>query len=137
MTVIDPFLDRSQSSASARLEGRELAMLRHDIRGALKGVMGAAGQMAAAELDADARRQVERICAACRTLACLVGIVLGEEPDPAEAEADRRVETDKLPRRSPPPLRRRGRRPRALASWSRPGRARPPASGPIGWRSAG
>ena len=71
-------------------------MLRHDIRGALMGVMGAAGQMEAAELDADARRQVERICAASRTLACLVGIVLGEEPDPAEAEADRRVETDKL-----------------------------------------
>ena len=40
MTVIDPFLDRSQSSAGARLEGRELAMLRHDIRGALMGVIG-------------------------------------------------------------------------------------------------
>ena len=137
MTVIDPFLDRSQSSASARLEGRELAMLRHDIRGALMGVMGAAGQMEAAELDADARRQVERICAASRTLACLVGIVLGEEPDPAEAEADRRVETDKLPRAicaaaTPPRPPTAGSR-----SWSRPGPARPPASGPIGWRSAG
>jgi len=59
MTVIDPSLDRSQGSASARLEGHELAMLRHDIRGALMGVMGAAGQMAAAELGAEARGQVE------------------------------------------------------------------------------
>jgi CheY-like chemotaxis protein len=94
MTVIDPSLDRGHSSAIARPEGRDLAMLRHDIRGALMGVIGAAGQMETARLDADARRQVERICAASRTLACLVGIVL--EPDPADPDADRRVETDWL-----------------------------------------
>ena len=57
MTVIDPFLDRSQNSAGMRPEGRELAMLRHDIRGALMGVMGAVGQMETATLDTEARRR--------------------------------------------------------------------------------
>jgi CheY-like chemotaxis protein/two-component sensor histidine kinase len=97
MSVIDPFLDRSQSSASAWLEGRELAMLRHDIRGALMGVIGAAGQMEAqmeaAALAPELRARVERIGAASRTLACLVGLAFGEEPDQDPAGG---VETEKL-----------------------------------------
>jgi two-component system aerobic respiration control sensor histidine kinase ArcB len=95
MTVIDPFLDRSQSAAGARLESRETAMLRHDIRGALMGVIGAAGQLETAELGPEVRGQVERVCAASRTLAGLVGLVLGDEAGAAEADAER-VETGRL-----------------------------------------
>lgn len=94
MTVIDPFLDRSQSPASVRLEHRELAMLRHDIRGALMGIIGAAGQMEAARLGDELRAQVERVGAASRTLATLVGMVLGEEPDPGEPADGPRIDTD-------------------------------------------
>jgi CheY-like chemotaxis protein len=94
MTVIDPLLDRSQSSAGARLEGRELAMLGHDVRGALMAVIGAAGQVEAADPGPDLRGQVERIGAAARTLAHLVGLVLGEEPYPDGAASG--VETEKL-----------------------------------------
>ena len=93
MTVIDPFLDWSHGLLGARLDDRELAMLRHDIRGALMGVIGAAGQMEAAGLGTAARGQVERICAASRTLASLVGIVLGDEPEAGEAPG---IATEKL-----------------------------------------
>ncbi len=70
-------------------------MLCHDVRGALTGVIGAAGQIEAADPGPDLRGQVERIGAAARTLAHLVGLVLGEEPDPDEAAASG-VETEKL-----------------------------------------
>ena len=98
MTVIDPFLDRSQNSAPARLESREMAMLRHDIRGALMGVTGAAGYLETAEIDAGLRPQVERIAAASRVLACLIEAALGEEPDPDEPRIEPRIEISALSR---------------------------------------
>jgi CheY-like chemotaxis protein len=89
MSVIDPFLDGSQSQGSARgPEGRDLVMLHHDIRGALQGVVGAVAQVDAAALGPENRVQFERIAAASRTLAGLVGAALGEVPDP-EAEKAR------------------------------------------------
>ncbi len=94
MSAIDPLLDRSHNLAGTRLEGRELAMLRHDIRGALMGVMGAVGQMESAALNAEARQQVERLSAASRTLAGLVSTMLGDELDPDDPDSDARIETD-------------------------------------------
>ena len=86
MTAIDPLLDRSQNATGMWPEGRELAMLRHDIRGALMSVMGAVGQMEKATLDTEARSQIERIAAASRTLAGLVAAVMGDEPEPADPD---------------------------------------------------
>jgi two-component system, OmpR family, aerobic respiration control sensor histidine kinase ArcB len=84
MTVIDPSLDVARTSlVDAPSDGRELAMLRHDIRGALQGLFGAIGQIETAALDADAREQIDRIAAAARSLSDLVGSVLGEPSDPA------------------------------------------------------
>lgn len=94
MTVIDPHLDTSQNAAAGPApEGRELAMLRHDIRGALQGVIGAVGQIEIAALGNEARLQVDRIAAAARTLGALVGTVLGEEPDRSSEGAGPGLET--------------------------------------------
>ncbi len=88
MSVIDPFLDGSHgASPVAPLEGRDLVMLRHDIRGALQGVIGAVAQVDAEALGPEARVQFERISAASKTLACLVGTALGDVPGPEEEKS--------------------------------------------------
>ncbi len=85
MTVIDPSLDAGPGASGGRLpEGRDVAMLRHDIRGALQGVIGGIGQIDAAGLDARTREQVDRVAAAAQTLRALVCAVLGDEPGPDE-----------------------------------------------------
>ena len=85
MTVIDPSLDAGPGASGGKLpEGRDVAMLRHDIRGALQGVIGGIGQIDAAGLDARTREQVDRVAAAAQTLRALVCAVLGDEPGPDE-----------------------------------------------------
>ena len=81
MSVIDPFLDANPSlPAAPRIEGRELVMLRHDIRAALQGVIGSVERLDTAELTGATRVQFERIASAGRTLAALVGALLGDAP---------------------------------------------------------
>jgi CheY-like chemotaxis protein len=113
MSVIDPLLDGSQTPVSARgFEGRDLVMLRHDIRGALQGVVGAVSQIDVAALGADNRVQFERIAAASRTLAALVGAALGEVSEPEAgkpgAEVDVAAFLDHVRRRHAGEARARG-----------------------------
>lgn len=68
------------------------AMLAHDIRGALQGVIGGIIQVDAARLDPDLREQVERITAAAKTLDCLIRAALGDEPDFGERSTHARVD---------------------------------------------
>ena len=70
-------------------------MLAHDMRGALQGVLGGIAQIDAGALTPGAREQVERISAASKTLACLVGAMVGEQLDPEVLRSHARVD---LPR---------------------------------------
>ncbi len=66
-----------------------LAMLAHDIRGAVQGVLGGVVLLESAEVDAATRSQLARIGAAAETLSSLVGALLAEAgnaepPGPAD-----------------------------------------------------
>ncbi|MFO1209218.1 MAG: response regulator [Amaricoccus sp.] len=82
MSVVDP----NWETESGRVGGPvsradEMAMLHHDVRGALQGVIGGVVEIESAGLDDRARLQFERVAAAARTLACLVGALTGEHAD--------------------------------------------------------
>lgn len=80
MSVLDPFLD---SPAEWGRGDRELAMLRHDVRVALQGVLGGVTQIDPASLPVEAREQFERVGAASRMLARLLGGLEMEDSGPA------------------------------------------------------
>jgi CheY-like chemotaxis protein len=90
MTVIDPAMDMGP----AVVRGRDLAMLGHDVRCALQSVLGGLGQIEAADLPQGLRAQVERAATAGTALGCLVGILLGDEPDAAAGRT--RVDVERL-----------------------------------------
>ncbi len=81
MSVIDPFMEGARSTGAPLTDLQELAMLRHDLGGALQGVVGGIGQIDASALGSEARQQFERIAAAARTLDRLVNALFGELPD--------------------------------------------------------
>ncbi|MFT3972622.1 MAG: response regulator [Amaricoccus sp.] len=81
MSIIDPFHD---ATADAERGDRELEMLRHDVRGALQGIVGGVGQIDAVQLPASMREQFERVSAAAETLVRLLGV--GERFAAADAE---------------------------------------------------
>lgn len=60
------------------------AMLAHDLRGSLQGVLGGALLLERAEVDEELRSQIERIATASRTLDDLLGLMLGEEAEGQE-----------------------------------------------------
>lgn len=80
-------LDRSLLSGSAQAAARDRAMLAHDLRGALHGVIGGVAMLGRAPLAQETRGQVDRIAAAARNLSCLVGDLLGEPTPPERREA--------------------------------------------------
>jgi CheY-like chemotaxis protein/HPt (histidine-containing phosphotransfer) domain-containing protein len=83
MSAIDPSFDLGQTPEISRSPAaRELAMLAHDIRGALNGVIGGMGEIEASELSPRLREQVERVATAARSLASLTAMMLGDAPDP-------------------------------------------------------
>ena len=53
-------------------------MLHHDLRGALQGVIGGIGRIQAAVLPDDVREQADRAAAAARSVASLVGALIGD-----------------------------------------------------------
>lgn len=70
MSIIDPVRD---SPSDGGRSDRESAMLRHDVRGALQGVIGGVSQIDLTLVPASVREQVERTAAAAMTLARLLG----------------------------------------------------------------
>ncbi len=87
MTVIDPFAEAAFTPGGPVREEREFVMLRHDVRGALQSVIAGLGGIDLAALPAATREQVERVAAAARSLASLVGAVLGDTPDRPDGSA--------------------------------------------------
>lgn len=88
MSVIDPFPDSGSTTSANAHEGesaasRDVAMLAHDMRGALQGVMGGIAMIDAAGLDAALREQMARVVASAETLSYLVDAFLDEDPGPA------------------------------------------------------
>jgi len=82
MTVIDPKWEQGRGLAGGPGDrAAELAMLQHDVRGALQGIIGGVGQIDLAGCEGRTREQFERVAAAARTLACLVGELLGDHDD--------------------------------------------------------
>lgn len=92
MSAIDPHLEPAAALTGA--DGRELAMLRHDIRGALTGVTGAVEQLGSVMLPPEVRQQVEQVSAAARSLTGLVEVLLAGGIDTGGAEP--RIETAAL-----------------------------------------
>jgi CheY-like chemotaxis protein len=81
MNAVDPSFDLGQTPQIARPRP-EVAMLVHDIRGALNGVIGGMGEIEASEIPPGLREQVERVVTAARSLSGLTAMLLGETPDP-------------------------------------------------------
>ena len=93
MSVFDPSLDRNPIWPSLRDE-REMAMLRHDVRGALADVADGVRQLARTEPDPQARPQLERIAAAGKALEWLIAQTFGDarRPEtPPETDVDRMI----------------------------------------------
>jgi two-component system aerobic respiration control sensor histidine kinase ArcB len=79
MTILGPPLETGLNpSGGACPEGRELAMLHHDLRGALQGVICGIGRIRAADLPDQVRGDADRVAAAARSVANLVGALLGD-----------------------------------------------------------
>jgi CheY-like chemotaxis protein/two-component sensor histidine kinase len=108
MTVIDPNWEQGRGVAGGPTDrAAELAMLHHDVRGALQGVIGGIGQIDLAGCDGRTREQFERIAAAARTLACLVGELVGDH-DNASGDVDFRAFVEHLQHRHAGEARARG-----------------------------
>ena len=63
MSVFDPSLDRTPELAGRLRTTASMAMLRHDLSGALAGIAGGVGQIASFDLDPRLRAQLDRIAA--------------------------------------------------------------------------
>lgn len=86
MTAIEPGFDQENIMHVNQLSGQvEAAMLTHDIRTSLNGVLGGLCTIDMASLPDDARIQLERVHAASLVLASLVSQAFGEGSDPTAA----------------------------------------------------
>jgi two-component system aerobic respiration control sensor histidine kinase ArcB len=87
MTAFEASLESSPGRAEGPwADSRERAMLRHDIYGALHGIIGGLTQVDAEELSDAAREQLDRVSAAAKTLTRLVDALLGDS-EAADAPA--------------------------------------------------
>jgi CheY-like chemotaxis protein len=93
MTILDPLTHSGPLPATV---SRDHAMLLHDMRGALQGVLGGVTLLEEATLPPEARAQADRIAAAARTLVCLVQGLFGHDPEPEARAAHSRIEVDQL-----------------------------------------
>jgi two-component system, OmpR family, aerobic respiration control sensor histidine kinase ArcB len=87
MSAFDPSLDRS-SSWPATGDERELAMLRHDLRDALAGVVGGLARIDRGDVPADFRSQVDGIAESATLLQDLIALAFGDGPSERAAESD-------------------------------------------------
>ncbi len=83
MTVIEPIPDpgrrpESVAAGQARATSRDFAMLAHDIRGALQGVIGGVIALEQQDPPDEVAEQVARISTATRSLDHLVSLLLGD-----------------------------------------------------------
>jgi len=85
-------LSAAGTTAASGAVALEAAMIAHDIRSALAGVLGGVGQIDRAALGPAEREQVERVAASADTLACLLRSLIGEAADPEEIAAHGRIE---------------------------------------------
>lgn len=86
MTAIEPGLDRKKVIENSRLPGvAETAMLTHDIRTSLNGILGGLCTIDLSTLPEEARQQLERVHAASLVLASLVSQAIGDSPDISDA----------------------------------------------------
>ena len=92
MTTLDPSMHTGHPSAA---HARDRAMIVHDLRGALQGVLGGVAMLDAFEVAAEARGQIDRVGASAKTLAGLLNGLLGEDFTPGQPPADARID---LPR---------------------------------------
>jgi two-component system, OmpR family, aerobic respiration control sensor histidine kinase ArcB len=74
----------------------DAAMIAHDLRSALAGVLGGVARIDRAALAPTEREQVERISASADTLACLLRSVIGETVSPDELAAHGRIEVERF-----------------------------------------
>ncbi len=92
MTTLRSSVPAGQAPA---IPPRDQAMIVHDLRGALQGVLGGVGLLETAEVSPEARAQIDRVAASAQTLACLVNGLIGEDLAPERGQADDHVD---LPR---------------------------------------
>ena len=76
MTTLDPSMHAGKCPAA---QARDRAMIVHDLRGALQGVLGGVAMLDAVEVAAGARGQIDRVAASAQALACLLQGLLGDE----------------------------------------------------------
>jgi two-component system, OmpR family, aerobic respiration control sensor histidine kinase ArcB len=109
MTAIDPFIERNQAARRGlAIDGVELAMLRHDLRGALQAVIGGLGQLDSAPVAAELRERVGQASASASALGRMLGPILGDPLDPDGAVVDVDGFLDDLRRRHCSEARARG-----------------------------
>lgn len=89
MSAIDPNLESNPNAPGAE---QERLMLRHDLRGALQGVLDGIRRLGAADLAPDLREQAERVTQSAQSLSALLDRLLGDaggaeaEPEPVEID---------------------------------------------------
>lgn len=97
MSAIDPNIEANLNGPGA---DQERLMLRHDLRGALQGVMDGIRRLGAADLAADLREQAERVAQSAQSLSALLDRLLGEgsgeEADPEPVELDQFLDALRL-----------------------------------------
>jgi CheY-like chemotaxis protein/signal transduction histidine kinase len=93
MKALQTPLDTATAAGAAALDA---AMIAHDLRGALAGVLGGVGRIDRAALGPAEREQIERVAASADTLACLLRNLIGEAASPEEIAAHRRIEVHRF-----------------------------------------
>lgn len=82
MSAIDPNLEFNPTAPGAE---QERLMLRHDLRGALQGVIDGVRRLEAADLADELREQVDRVAQSAHSLSALLDRLLGNGDTSAEA----------------------------------------------------